>query len=117
MFIQQGGNNRHEDICEDLSLFANDVMPEFKAEDEARLRRKADELAPFVEAAMKRKERVAEMKDDEIPAYPAYGYNIAEIDVSKLPEAQQQRLAQMRKMREIVARFDEREAGHRADSR
>jgi hypothetical protein len=57
---------------------------------------------------------MAEMKDDEIPAYEAYGYNIAEIDVSKLPEAQQQRMAQMRKMREIVARFDEREAAKAA---
>jgi alkanesulfonate monooxygenase SsuD/methylene tetrahydromethanopterin reductase-like flavin-dependent oxidoreductase (luciferase family) len=109
--LHSAGGNRHEDICEDLSLFASDVMPEFKAEEEARLRQKSEELAPYVEAAMKRKERVAEMKDDDIPAYPAYGYNIAEIDVSKLPEAHQQRLAQMRKMREIVDRFDEREAG------
>ena len=29
-FIQQGGRNTHEHICEALDLFARDVMPEFK---------------------------------------------------------------------------------------
>jgi alkanesulfonate monooxygenase SsuD/methylene tetrahydromethanopterin reductase-like flavin-dependent oxidoreductase (luciferase family) len=110
VFIQQGGNNQHENICEDLDLFAKEVMPEFKEAEEARVRRKNDELAPYVEAAMKRKQRMAEMKDDEIPAYEAYGYNIAEVDVSKMPEAARQRMAQMSKMREVVARFDAREA-------
>ena len=55
VFIQQGGNNLHEHICEDLELFAKDVMPEFKAEEEARLRKKNEELAPYIEAAMARK--------------------------------------------------------------
>ena len=36
IFIQQGGNNRHEHICESLELFAGRVMPEFKARHEAR---------------------------------------------------------------------------------
>jgi alkanesulfonate monooxygenase SsuD/methylene tetrahydromethanopterin reductase-like flavin-dependent oxidoreductase (luciferase family) len=107
VFIQQGGNNLHEQICEDLSLFAKEVMPEFKAEEEARVRRKNDELAPFVEAAMKRKARVADLSDDAIPVYEAYGYRIAEVDLSKLPDDQRARFDQMRKMREIVARFDE----------
>ena len=35
---QQAGNNRHEDICESLELFATEVMPEFH-EDEAERRR------------------------------------------------------------------------------
>ena len=38
--------------------------------------------------------------------YPAYGFNIAEVDVSNLPEAQQRRVEMMRKMREIVERHD-----------
>jgi len=46
VFIQQGGNNRHEDICESLDLFASAVMPEFKEREDERARRKADELAP-----------------------------------------------------------------------
>ena len=58
VFIQQGGNNLHENICEDLELFAKEVMPEFKEEEEARQRKKNEELAPYIEAAMKRKERM-----------------------------------------------------------
>jgi len=109
VFIQQGGNNRHENICEDLELFARAVMPEFKAEEEARQRRKNEELAPYVEAAMQRKEGLKALADEEIPVYEAYGFNIAEIDVSKLPEAQQRRMAMMRRMREIVERYDRSE--------
>ena len=41
VFIQQGGNNRHEHICEDRSSCSpSEVMPEFKAEEAARARRK-----------------------------------------------------------------------------
>ena len=78
VFIQQGGNNRHEDICASLELFASDVMPEFKEHEEERERAKAEELAPYIEQAMARKQRMQEMKDEDIPQYPAYGFDIAE---------------------------------------
>jgi alkanesulfonate monooxygenase SsuD/methylene tetrahydromethanopterin reductase-like flavin-dependent oxidoreductase (luciferase family) len=52
VFIQQGGRNRHADICSSLELFAARVQPEFKARHEARLRRKTEELAPYVARAM-----------------------------------------------------------------
>ncbi len=103
VFIQQGGKNRHEHICEALELFAAEVMPEFKEEEEARQRRKAEELAPYVEAAFKRKQYMKPLADDQIPSYSAYGNNVAEeVDLSKLPEAQRRRAESMRKMREIV---------------
>jgi alkanesulfonate monooxygenase SsuD/methylene tetrahydromethanopterin reductase-like flavin-dependent oxidoreductase (luciferase family) len=63
VFIQQGGNNRHEHICESLELFASRVMPEFKERHAARERKKAEELAPYVERALERRtvsETVAE---------------------------------------------------------
>ncbi len=106
VFIQQGGNNLHENICEDLSLFAKEVMPEFKAEEEARVRKKNEELAPFIEAAMARKANAAQMKDADIPSFESYGYNIAQIDTENLPEEAKRRMAEFSKMREIVARFD-----------
>jgi hypothetical protein len=110
VFIQQGGNNLHENICEDLELFAREVMPEFKEQEAARLKRKDEELAPYIEAALARKERMPALADEEIPTYEAYGYSIAEVDVSQLPPGQQARIKQMRQMREIVNRFDAREA-------
>ncbi len=104
VFIQQGGKNQHEHICESLDLFASDVMPEFKAEVEGRERKKADELAPYVEAAFKRKEFMKELTDDEIPSYPAYGAMVAEVDTSALDDAAKTRMERWKQMREILAR-------------
>ena len=79
-FIQQGGRNRHEHICEALELFANDVMPEFKENEAERLAKKQEELAPYIEKAMARKERMKELADDEIPTIVALGRQITERD-------------------------------------
>ncbi len=75
-FIQQGGRNRHDHICEALELFGAEVMPEFKAEEEERERRKMEALAPYLEKAMERKRRMPDLSDDEIPSYPALGRQI-----------------------------------------
>ncbi|NIJ40142.1 alkanesulfonate monooxygenase SsuD/methylene tetrahydromethanopterin reductase-like flavin-dependent oxidoreductase (luciferase family) [Parvibaculum indicum] len=80
IFIQQGGKNRHRHICEAMELFAEKVMPEFKAEEEERERRKMEELAPYIEAAMKRKQAMKPLADDEIPTYLALGRQITEND-------------------------------------
>jgi hypothetical protein len=67
IFLQQAGRNKHEHICEALELFAADVMPEFKAEVAEREAKKAKELAPYLEAAMKRKRWMAPLADEDIP--------------------------------------------------
>lgn len=77
-FIQQGGRNRHEHICEALDLFARDVMPEFKEQEAARQARKMEELAPYIEKAFARKKWLAELKDDEIPTVVALGRQITQ---------------------------------------
>jgi alkanesulfonate monooxygenase SsuD/methylene tetrahydromethanopterin reductase-like flavin-dependent oxidoreductase (luciferase family) len=104
VFIQQGGNNKHEHICESLELFAGKVMPEFKAEEAARLKRKEEELAPYVEAAFKRKQWMEPLKDADIPTYPAYGAMVAEIDASQLEGPMRERMLRWRKMRELLAK-------------
>lgn len=71
IFLQQAGRNRHEHICESLELFAAEVMPEFKAEVAAREARKARELAPYIEAALKRKNWMKPLADHEIPVVKA----------------------------------------------
>jgi alkanesulfonate monooxygenase SsuD/methylene tetrahydromethanopterin reductase-like flavin-dependent oxidoreductase (luciferase family) len=55
VFISQAGNNKHEDICGSLELFARSVMPEFKEREHKRAREKAERIAPVIERAMKRK--------------------------------------------------------------
>jgi beta-phosphoglucomutase-like phosphatase (HAD superfamily) len=77
-FIQQGGRNRHEHICEALELFASDVMPEFKEREDEREMSKQEELAPAIERAMARKKRKRELSDDEIPVVTALGRQIVE---------------------------------------
>ena len=77
-FIQQGGRNKHEDICEALELFAGEVMGEFKAREAARIAKKTEELAPYVEAAFKRKEWMAPLADADIPKVVALGRRVAE---------------------------------------
>ncbi|RAK64797.1 LLM class flavin-dependent oxidoreductase [Phenylobacterium kunshanense] len=71
IFMQQAGRNRHEHICESLELFAAEVMPAFKAEAAAREARKQAELAPYIDAAMKRKRWMKPLEDHEIPVVPA----------------------------------------------
>src|SRR6266851_257677 len=78
VFIQQGGKNQHEHICESLELFAKDVMPEFRAREIEREQQKQAELAPYIEKAMARKTAMTPMRDEEIPVYVALGRKVAE---------------------------------------
>ena len=71
IFMQQAGRNKHEHICESLELFAKEVMPEFKAEVAAREAKKQAELAPYIEAALKRKNWMKPLEDHEIPVVQA----------------------------------------------
>ncbi len=81
-FIQQGGRNKHEHICEALELFASDVMGEFHAREDERQKRKAEELAPYIEKAFARKQRMKELADDEIPVVEALGRQITQNQIN-----------------------------------
>ena len=71
IFLQQGGKNKHEHICESLERFNKDVLDDFAEGREEREARKAEELAPYIEAAMARRETRAPLTDAEIPVVPA----------------------------------------------
>jgi hypothetical protein len=71
IFLQQGGKNRHEHICESLELFGREVLPAFSQGREEREAAKARELAPYIEKALGRKRRMRALTDDEIPIVPA----------------------------------------------
>ena len=76
VFIQQGGNNRHADICASLELFAARVLPEFQEREHIRGQRKAQELAPYIEKALARRRQPADAAP--LCEVPAYGRNIAD---------------------------------------
>ncbi len=71
IFLQQAGNNKHADICASLELFAKDVLPEFAAKRSLREARKEKELASYIAAALKRKQRMKPLEEHEIPVVEA----------------------------------------------
>jgi alkanesulfonate monooxygenase SsuD/methylene tetrahydromethanopterin reductase-like flavin-dependent oxidoreductase (luciferase family) len=87
IFIQQGGRNRHEHICESLELFAAEVMGGFRERAGEHERRKLERLAPALEKALERKPRMRELRDDEIPEIVALGRQV----VQQLPAEELER--------------------------
>ena len=53
-----------------------EVMPVMKADQAAREARKQAELAPYIEAALKRKKWMRPLATDAIPSIPAYGRSV-----------------------------------------
>jgi alkanesulfonate monooxygenase SsuD/methylene tetrahydromethanopterin reductase-like flavin-dependent oxidoreductase (luciferase family) len=88
-FVQQAGRTRHEHICEAIELFAEEVMADFRAGEAERQARKAEELAPYVEAAFRRKQATRPLADAEIEPVIALGRQIAE---KPKPEGQPMRI-------------------------
>jgi len=73
IFVQQSGKNQHKHICESLELFGFAVLPEFRARDIAREAKKQAELAPFIEAALTRKPRMAPIDPADVAVVESYG--------------------------------------------
>ena len=71
IFLQQSGRNRHQHICESLELFGSEVLPEFISGRDEREAKKAEELTPYIEKALARKQWLPELHDDEIPIVEA----------------------------------------------
>ncbi len=71
ILLQQAGRNSNRNICESLQLFADTVMPEFSKDVEAREARKAEELAPFIAAALARKPKMQPLAPEEVPVVKA----------------------------------------------
>jgi len=71
ILLQQAGRNKHAHICESLELLAREVLGAFAATGAEHDRRKAEELAPFVERALARKRRMPPLADADIPVVRA----------------------------------------------
>lgn len=91
VFIQQAGMNRHEDICESLKLFADKVLPDFKARDIEHSTHKNERLADAIHAADARKPELT--SHSEIPIVDSYPIlkkkleeNVTETDAEEMSE-------------------------------
>ena len=86
IFLQQAGRNQHVHICESLELFAAEVMPGFKAEVDSREATKRAQLAPWIDAALARKQWMQPLAPEDIPVVRA-SVSQAQINLSR--EAQE----------------------------
>lgn len=77
IFTIQGGGRPHGQICDTLERFAREVMPEFKARDAERRREVEADLAPYIEAALKRKTWMKPMEAHEVPVVAGLKKNIS----------------------------------------
>ena len=71
ILLQQAGRNRHDHICASLELLAAQVLPQFAPHADARERRKQEALAPAIANALRRKQRLAPLRDEDIPVVRA----------------------------------------------
>lgn len=71
IFLQQAGRNTNQNICESLELFAEKVMPEFTKDVGEREAAKAEELAPYIEAALARKTFMQPIAREDVPVVKA----------------------------------------------
>ena len=83
IFVLQAGRNRHEDICESIELFADEVMPEFADRAEAKEREKLERLGPAIEAALGRREPPREAPPGYVIDEPA---EIARAERARSPQ-------------------------------
>ncbi len=71
VFIQQAGMNQHEDICEALELFADKVLPDFKARDTKHQKTKNERLAEAIETAETHKPELTSLSETPlVDSYP-----------------------------------------------
>jgi alkanesulfonate monooxygenase SsuD/methylene tetrahydromethanopterin reductase-like flavin-dependent oxidoreductase (luciferase family) len=70
ILLHQAGGYRHQDIMESLELFGSEVLPDFKTREIAREAEKAEKLAPYIAAALERRDPEPEL--NEIPVVDAY---------------------------------------------
>ena len=73
IFVQQTGPANHEHIVESLTMFAEQCMPRLKQDEDERLARKQADLAPHIEAALARKQRMPTLAPDEIEDVLSFG--------------------------------------------
>jgi hypothetical protein len=79
-------------------------MPAFKEHEDERQRQKLEALAPFLDAAMRRKQSMQPLTATEIPVCEAYGVSIAQTDEAPLDVATRQQREQLRRIAEAAQR-------------
>jgi alkanesulfonate monooxygenase SsuD/methylene tetrahydromethanopterin reductase-like flavin-dependent oxidoreductase (luciferase family) len=70
ILLQHAGQYRHEDVCHSLDLLGRHVIPVFRERDVEHQRRKATELAPYIDKALAQRPAIAEAEPPLVESYP-----------------------------------------------
>jgi alkanesulfonate monooxygenase SsuD/methylene tetrahydromethanopterin reductase-like flavin-dependent oxidoreductase (luciferase family) len=71
ILLHQAATYKHQDIMESLALFGEEILPPFRARAVEREAAKAERLAPYIEAAVQRREPEPVLADQlAVEAYP-----------------------------------------------
>lgn len=70
ILLHQAANYQHRDIMDSLELFGAEILPAFRARAVEKERQKAERLAPYIKAALERRDPLPEL--DPIPVVDAY---------------------------------------------
>lgn len=76
LFTIQGGWRSHENICENLSRFAKEIMPAFQAAQAQKQAQRDAELAPYIANAIARKKFMPALRRDQIPVVLGASRNV-----------------------------------------
>jgi alkanesulfonate monooxygenase SsuD/methylene tetrahydromethanopterin reductase-like flavin-dependent oxidoreductase (luciferase family) len=109
ILVHHAARRSHEESCESMVLFAEQVMPEFAEHETDRIRRKREDLAPYVEAAFRRKKWLPSLAAEEIPVVNAYGLsrpNIELSDAHNLSPSALEQLMELQKVMDLAARLE-----------
>ncbi len=107
VLMHWAGGMSQRQTCDSLKLFAREVLPEFADAEPRRRAEKDARLAPFVAAAMARKQPTASLADADIPVVDAYGLSRPDVEMAMLdglPDETRSLLMELQRMKQIVLR-------------
>ncbi|WP_236792284.1 LLM class flavin-dependent oxidoreductase [Amycolatopsis sp. GM8] len=104
VFVHQAGRLTHEEITGSLQLFADEVLPEFRARERERARKRRAALAPFAEQALRRREK---RSASPVQSVEAYGRTRPDVDPEAAPPEVRAQLRDFARMKRLAMRLDE----------
>jgi alkanesulfonate monooxygenase SsuD/methylene tetrahydromethanopterin reductase-like flavin-dependent oxidoreductase (luciferase family) len=109
VLVHHAGGLTNAQTCESLKLFADNVMPEFLRRHEEHQQRKHDELAPYVEAAFKRKERLPAAEAENTAVCDAYGLSRPDVELAildEVPASTREIIMELQQLKNIALTLD-----------
>lgn len=109
ILLHAAGRMTHEQVTGSLRLFAAHVLPRFASDREAKLHAKRGALAPYVQAAMERKQLISAPARDEAAVCDAYGLSRPDLEmptIEQMPPATREILLELQRLKVIALELE-----------